>query len=1336
MPTIIRSMSPLLAKVICIFTTVMTSLGAIQFANPVVKSTGTTGTYGLAAVDWNRDGRLDLITTHPDPEPGATTGSIRVLLGNPDGTFANATEITVAAGAHAISIEDFNGQAGVIASSAFFDIAAPAYYAGNVGVFEQSYGAVTALSQSPYAVGSNPMAILTGQFNNLSEFRQDPQNPTSPRRFRLDLVVLNKGGNSVSVLLGSGGESPNDGPRTFQSAGTFPVGGIAPEGMCAADFNKDGNLDIVTSNGGAGTISLLLGTGTGSFEAPIIVPAGSEPAAIQAADLNADGNQDVIVTCPVENLVRVFLGSPNGTLTQWYAYPVGDGRYPKGLTLADFDQDGYLDFVTANKNSGTLTIYRGHHITVFAESYEIPGTIGSLNVVTGDFNGDNYPDIATGNYVSSGSVSIILNTAAPIYSDLNANSGFPGGNAFDFSTTRFDAHGAIGPTHLVQSINQQIGIFDRGGQRLRTMQQNDFFRTIFNGVTYPRNLENLGDARVIYDRHSGRFFATAMERENYTTPIMGGHVLLAVSKSSDAIDNANPLDPGWPGTHWHRYVILIGEAGKQLDFPVIAADKNGVYITANVGGPSKVTALPKGPLLNGTFNPGSITFFPSISNYKIGIHPADNFDDIPPGAPAWLLTGGSSDNKAYLWRIMWNQGAASMDSTPFAYQMDANPEPFSFAVGEGGQKGSPNNIRNWAPNPYMASAVIRNGKLWTVRSVLVNQSGGFTNPDRGGLQWFCFDVSNGIEPNWSTTRTGLIYDSSFFEHRTFFYPTLSVNGLGHMFMSFSGSSEHDYVGVFYSYLLANEPAEATAARAPILLKSGLGPMILSVAGSIEFADYSQTVVDCLDDMTFWTVQEYAYAPTALNSVLCGTWIGEVLSKRPIVNNPSGRVYRGFNGGTFLLTGTDFFDPGPSFPNRPNVTVSGGDGISNVGATVNSSTQMTVTVNVAANATLGPRHVELTNPDGQSSFVQNALTVKERPGTTISSFSGGVGGGSVDTVLAQPDGRILIGGWFTSVNGDTSRKYFARLNSDGSTDAAFNTTIDGSISAMLLQSDGRIMIAGAFTTVNGASRPKLARLNSDGTTDQTFSSPLLNHYVLSIIQSQLTGKYYIGGEFTTVAGQNRQKLARLNSDGSVDPSFIVENNYMPINGAVHALIEDPDQKLVVAGAFTTAGGAQRNRIARFNSGGSLDATFNPGYGAANTIYTVARCADGKLIIGGQFTSYNGSAANRIARLLSTGGLDASFASSGTTAGSIESVIVEPSGKLLVCGSFTSFNGPLAGRITRLLATGATDPLFAVGTGANSVVYTISQDTLGNIIVGGGFNQFNGVTKNGLVKLAGD
>jgi len=347
--------------------------------------------------------------------------------------------------------------------------------------------------------------------------------------------------------------------------------------------------------------------------------------------------------------------------------------------------------------------------------------------------------------------------------------------------------------------------------------------------------------------------------------------------------------------------------------------------------------------------------------------------------------------------------------------------------------------------------------------------------------------------------------------------------------------------------------------------------------------------------------------------------------------------------------------------------------------------------------------------------------------------------TVVSIAVQTDGKILIGGAFTTLNpngsGTVARSRIARLNADGTVDTTFNPNANSSVQSIAVQTDGKILIGGSFTALNGGAVPRnrIARLNADGTVDTTFN-PNANSDVVSIAV-QTDGKILIGGGFTTLNGGAvpRNSIARLNADGTVDTTFNPN-----ANGGVQSIAVQTDGKILIGGFFTTlnGGAVPRNRIARLNADGTVDTTFDPN--ASSTVYSIAVQTDGKILIGGFFTTLNGGTVTRnfIARLNADGTVDTTFNPNAN--GFVLSIAVQTDGKILIGGGFTTLNPNGSGavtrnRIARLNTDGTVDTTF--NPNANSDVQSIAVQTDGKILIGGFFTTLKGgtVTRNRIARL---
>jgi uncharacterized delta-60 repeat protein len=350
-----------------------------------------------------------------------------------------------------------------------------------------------------------------------------------------------------------------------------------------------------------------------------------------------------------------------------------------------------------------------------------------------------------------------------------------------------------------------------------------------------------------------------------------------------------------------------------------------------------------------------------------------------------------------------------------------------------------------------------------------------------------------------------------------------------------------------------------------------------------------------------------------------------------------------------------------------------------------------------------------------------------PGNVDPSFDPGSGpNGDIYCVAAQADGRVLIGGNFTYVDGE-SRNRIARLGADGSLDDTFNPGIGANdfVICMIPLSDGKVLMGGIFTVVNGTTRRQIARLNPDGSLDTTFNPGQGTGGEILSMALQPDGKVLVAGTFNSVY--------RLNSDGTFDSTF---NSGSGANSVIYCTALLPDGKLLIGGAFSSVNGSPRSRMARLNADGSLDDAFFPGTGPEAAVLCMVLQPDGKPVIGGNFTRYNGKSRNRVARLNADGSEDASFYPAGGANSSVVALALEAGGKVLIGGDFISFNGTLRNRIARLTATGVLDAGFDPGTGADATVRAISVLPDNRVLIAGSFTSVNNIPRSHVARLLND
>ena len=333
------------------------------------------------------------------------------------------------------------------------------------------------------------------------------------------------------------------------------------------------------------------------------------------------------------------------------------------------------------------------------------------------------------------------------------------------------------------------------------------------------------------------------------------------------------------------------------------------------------------------------------------------------------------------------------------------------------------------------------------------------------------------------------------------------------------------------------------------------------------------------------------------------------------------------------------------------------------------------------------------------------------------------------------GKLVVGGDFTAIAG-AQINHVARLNIDGTIDTNFNVGLgpDQAVRTVALQADGRVIIGGAFTNVGGVARAFLARFLTNGMPDPNYNSGIGPDKPVNASVLQPDGRLLIGGEFTRVYGALRNGVARMLASGVVDDTFLPGSG---ANGAVKALARQPDGRVLIGGDFTSFAGSPRVRVARLTALGALDASFDPGSGADGAVNAIALQSDGKILVGGEFTSFRGVAGlGRIVRLNADGTVDGTFSAGLGGDDYVSSITLQPDGKILVGGSFVYWNGQSHRSLVRLNSDGSVDGSINFGAGANNFIAAVAYEGYDSkIVVGGAFTEFDGEVRIALARLFG-
>jgi uncharacterized delta-60 repeat protein len=353
-------------------------------------------------------------------------------------------------------------------------------------------------------------------------------------------------------------------------------------------------------------------------------------------------------------------------------------------------------------------------------------------------------------------------------------------------------------------------------------------------------------------------------------------------------------------------------------------------------------------------------------------------------------------------------------------------------------------------------------------------------------------------------------------------------------------------------------------------------------------------------------------------------------------------------------------------------------------------------------------------------------------------------GEVLAMAEFPDGKIILGGQFSRFN-DQTYLGIVKLNSDGSIDTSFEpgqgisgdgATVITSIDDFAIQPDGKIIVVGQFQTFNGQSSNRIVRLNSDGSIDTGFNVGSGFNSSAFEVELMPNGQILVGGYFGYYNGMSTGSLARLNPDGSLDASFnSVGTNTTGANNYIQEVVLLNDGKILIGGVFTAYNGVNVSRIARLNANGTLDTSYNVGAGADSWVECIHPMNSGKYLVSGTFSTFNGQSFNQFVMLNTDGSIDESFFNvnnSGNNGNAYEAIELND-GRILVGGIFSSIQGTDINYLTVLNPDGTIDSSIDFGTGPSGGIQRMLLTQDGQLLIVGSFTSFNGAMKHRIAKI---
>jgi uncharacterized delta-60 repeat protein len=343
-------------------------------------------------------------------------------------------------------------------------------------------------------------------------------------------------------------------------------------------------------------------------------------------------------------------------------------------------------------------------------------------------------------------------------------------------------------------------------------------------------------------------------------------------------------------------------------------------------------------------------------------------------------------------------------------------------------------------------------------------------------------------------------------------------------------------------------------------------------------------------------------------------------------------------------------------------------------------------------------------------------------TGVSIGSGSPNFSSLGAIEVLADGRFYVAiNTFAPFTTLTSLK---RYLATGAVDTTWETPSFGapfgfqapSITGLDTQSDGSLLVSGDFETINGVSKIDLVRLMTAGNVDIGFTGPA---------SFRGTGvKVLTSGQilFSSTGGLGEgERIYRLNSNGTLDGTYVMDASITTIRNPW--VMDTADRVIFAAG----------NGLVRLLVDGARDTSFNPNIGLYGQVHSLARQTDGKVIVAGEFTAFNGVPTIKFVRTNSDGTLDTSYNTGTGFNASPTKMIVQSDGKLLVIGPFTSYNGTAAPGIIRLMSDGTVDSLFSVTPSTGSQILAIELLSDGRMYIAGNFSTINGTARPGVARL---
>ncbi|MCU0447486.1 MAG: T9SS type A sorting domain-containing protein [Microscillaceae bacterium] len=386
---------------------------------------------------------------------------------------------------------------------------------------------------------------------------------------------------------------------------------------------------------------------------------------------------------------------------------------------------------------------------------------------------------------------------------------------------------------------------------------------------------------------------------------------------------------------------------------------------------------------------------------------------------------------------------------------------------------------------------------------------------------------------------------------------------------------------------------------------------------------------------------------------------------------------------------------------------------------------------------------------QSTLFAKQIAYLNNDGTLPSEFNTNLGTGAddrVNSIITDNNNNIWVGGDFENFNGNILS--VVKLKPDGTLDNAYpkNVFLRRMAVFSLVEQNNQMVIAGEVGRVGGKPVNRLFRLNKDGTLDESFVNNIgsgTNDNITKLLVLQ-NGDILVIGEFDLYKGQAVPRLFCLNADGTLNTTFMSNFGINHQIQSLQAIAQQVDGKILLGGLIIFNNNLAYQDIVRLNPNGTLDASFalapNAGSGGSDgfngEVRSINLLSDGGIIVGGEFTDFNGTPANRIIRLTSNAQVASNFITLGAD-NFVVQALVQENDKILLGGTFNSFNGVEKFRLARITSVGALDNNFQFALTPNTIdgINNLNLQTIGGeqkILIAGAFTALSGSSRY-LVRL---